>query len=98
MIKFSDYKFIPCPYDDGRGDGDLLVPLEVFGTHPESIEVVCSEDRVVTFKLSGQTYYKDSVAGTREFVGWSYWEDGPDVPAVNLMVLSPDFNLENYNG
>ena len=97
MIKFSDYKFIPCPYDDGRGDGDLLVPLEVFGTHPESIEVV-HDDRVGTFKLSGQTYHKDSVAGTREFVGWSYWEDGPDVPAVNLMVLSPDFNLENYNG
>lgn len=99
-IQFSDYTFVP--YDSGES-GTVLVPAAAFDGKPAaSIPVVDLAGRSVVYEGCGPTFYVDSAAGTKEFVGWSYWEsestEDLDAPCVQLMVLSDDFKEEDYRG
>jgi hypothetical protein len=107
-IRFSDFTFVPDVSSSAatsRGDGAVLVPISAFGcvVPPSVISVVDLQDRSVVFDGGGQVYFTDSGAGTKDFVGWSYWEsDATDAsgatPCVNLLVLSPDYDEANYPG
>jgi len=100
-IQFSDHTFVSD--GDVDGDGTVLIPLESLGYDSAGLRkfaVVDRSGRSAVFEGGSCTYYSDSVAGTKEFVGWSYWEsestEDPDGPCVHLMVLSPGFNEADY--
>ena len=100
-IQFSDYNFVPDNHADGAGT--VLVPLESVGYDAagrHAFRVVDLSGRSVVYEGGGCTYYSDSDAGTKEFVGWSYWEsessEDLDAPCVQLFVLSPGFDEANY--
>ena len=106
-IRFSDFTFVPDVSSSAatsRGDGAVLVPISAFGcvVPPSVISVVDLQDRSVVFDGGGQVYFTDSGAGTKDFVGWSYWEEDAsfdsrsDAPCINLVVLSPDYDAVNY--
>jgi len=99
MLSFSDFTFV----SDDHGGGTVLVPLESIGydlAGRPQFPVVDRSGRSVVYEGGGCTYYSDSEAGTKEFVGWSYWEhestEDVDAPAVHLMVLSPTFDESDY--
>jgi len=101
-IQFSEYQFVS---DSSGRDGDLLVPLSVFGdvdSPPAAVDVAFPDGRVAVFEGGSPVFFVDSAAGTEEFVGWSYWECDesfdslPDPRYVNLRVLSPDYDLSGY--
>jgi len=105
QMDFADYRYI----DDGHGGGTVLVPfvaLDVafgaFGAAPSRLEVLDHDAREVDFVGGGPTYFADSEAGTKEFAGWSYWEDeateDPGAPCVQLFILAPDFPESSYPG
>ena len=102
MLNFLDYNFV----SHGRldGSGTVLVPLESIGydaAGSRQFSVVDRSGRSVIYEGGGCTYYSDSDAGTKEFVGWSYFEsestEDPDDPCVQLMVLSPGFDEADYH-
>ena len=102
-IQFSDFTFAPDGHTDGNGT--VLIPLEALGYDSagrRQLSVVDLSGRSVVYDGCGCTYFTDSDAGTEEFVGWSYWEsestEDLDGPCVQLMVLSPDFNMSSYPG
>ena len=105
-IQFSDYPFVPCESAVGgpRGDGSVLVPLSavsVGDAPPSVVSVVDHDGRSVTYEGGGRVYFTDSDAGTRDFVGWSYWEEDATcvpcvTPVVNFLVLSPDYDAGNF--
>ena len=106
-LNFSDFSFVPdttSPEAVTRGDGDVLVNFEcLYGADaPATFDVVDLRGREVVFERCGQVYFTDSAAGTREFVGYSYWEVeatvSPDTPCVNLVVLSATYDINEYPG
>ena len=101
MLQLSDYTFIPDGHTDGNGT--VLVPLESLGYDSAGLRqfsVLDLSGRSVVYDGGGRTYFSDSDAGTKEFVGWSYFEsestEDLDGPCVQLMVLSPDFDEADY--
>ena len=105
-IRFSDFTFVPCASGGAKGDGAVLVPLSSVApgdAPPSTIAVVDCGGRSVAYDGGGRVSFVDSDAGTKDFVGWSYWEsDATDVPGttpcVNLLVLSPDYDEADYPG
>lgn len=104
MLNFSDFTFRPS--DSASGGGTVLVPLSSLpGRHraapPDELPVYDLSGRSVTYELSGPSFYADSEAGTRQFIGWSFWEsestEDLDSPIVHLMVLSPSFDEADYH-
>ena len=104
MLSFSDFTFRPS--DPPSGGGTVLVPLSRLpGRHraapPDELPVYDLSGRSVIYELSGPTFYADSNAGTRQFVGWSFWEsestEDIDTPIVHLMVLAPSFDEADYH-
>ena len=104
MLNFSDFTFRSA--DDAAGGGTVLVPLSRLpGRHraapPDELQVYDLSGRSVVYELSGPSFYADSKAGTRQFIGWSFWEsestEDLDAPIVHLMVLSPSFNESDYH-
>ena len=104
MLNFSDFTFRSA--DSPTGGGTVLVPLASLpGRHravpPDELLVHDLSGRSVVYEHSGPSFYVDSEAGTRQFIGWSYWEsestEDVDAPIVHLMVLSPSFNEEDYH-
>ena len=102
-IQFSDFTFVPDDHTDGNGT--VLVPLVSVGYDLAGlgrVSVVDSSGRSVVYDGCGRTYFTDSAAGTEEFVGWSYFEEEAtedlDGPCVQLMVLSPDYDVADYPG
>ena len=103
-MDFADYRFI----EDGHGGGTVLVPLASLpgGRHRANphgeLLVQDLSGREVVYECTGPTYFADSEAGTKEFVGWSYWEsestEDPDAPCVQLFILAPDFPESSYPG
>lgn len=104
-MDFADYRFIA----DEFGGGTVLVPFRAidvaygaFGAAPNRVGVLDLEAREVDFVGGGPTYFADSEAGTKEFAGWSYWEDEAteDVgaPCIQLFILAPDFPESSYPG
>ncbi len=103
LVDFSDFTFVSA--DDAAGGGTVLVPLASLpGRHravpPDELSVCDLSGRSVVYEHSGPSFYADSEAGTRQFIGWSYWEsestEDIDAPIVHLMVLSPSFNEADY--
>ena len=101
FVAYSDCTFHPdesSPAAVTRGDGDLLVDASELGVAPGYVppEVVALERApgvVRRFERYGREYLVDSKAGTRVFVGWSYWEeDATDVPGVTPCV---NFKVRN---
>jgi len=108
-LNLSDYRFLPDRSLDGsinpRGDGTVLVNLDEAGydlAGCRSISVVDRSGRSVLYSGGGCTYFTDSEAGTKDFAGWSYFEDDDtedlDGPCVQLFVLSPGYNESDYLG
>ena len=104
-IQFSDYTFRADESPLGDGGGTVLVPLPALGydcAGLSNLSVVDYTGRAVFYEGGGRTYYADSEAGTREFIGWSYWEseasEDLDRPTIHLVVLSPDFDEADYRG
>ena len=104
-MDFADYRYI----EDGHGGGTVLVPFVAvdvafgaFGAAPSRLEVLDHDAREVDFVGGGPTYFADSEAGTKEFAGWSYWEDEAtedlEAPCVQLFILAPDFPESSYPG
>ena len=108
-LNLSEFRFLPdrngleqeCP----RGDGGVVVPFEAvpfgaFGRPPKRISVVDLLGRSVVYEGGGPTYFADSAAGTKEFAGWSYFEEEAtedlDGPCVQLFILHPEYPLEAY--
>lgn len=109
VLNLSDFRFLPdCNgfgQPDPRGDGGVVVPFEAvpfgpFGAAPDAISVVDRRGRSVIYEGGGPTYFRDSVAGTEEFAGWSYFEEEAtedlDGPCVQLFVLHPDYPEASY--
>ena len=102
MLNFSDLTFV----SDDHGGGTVLVPLSYLsGRHravpPDPLQVRDLSGRSVVYELSGPSFYADSKAGTRQFIGWSFWEsestEDMDAPIVHLMVLAPSFDEADYH-
>ena len=77
MLNFSDFTFRSA--DSPTGGGTVLVPLaSLSGRHravpPDELLVHDLSGRSVVYEHSGPSFYADSEAGTRQFIGWSYWE------------------------
>lgn len=103
MLNFSDFTYVSA--DAPSGGGTVLVPLASLpGRHraapPDELPVYDLVGRSVVYEHSGPSFYVDSEAGTRQFIGWSYWEsestEDLDAPIVHLMVLAPGFNEADY--
>ncbi len=104
MLNFSDFTYVSA--DAPSGGGTVLVPLASLpGRHravpPDELLVHDLSGRSVVYEHSGPSFYADSEAGTRQFIGWSYWEsestEDLDAPIVHLMVLSPGFDEADYH-
>ena len=104
MLDFSDFTYVSA--DTPSGGGTVLVPLASLpgrhrATPPNELAVYDLSGRSVVYAHSGPTFYADSEAGTRQFVGWSYWEsestEDLDAPIVHLMVLAPGFGEADYH-
>ena len=108
-LNFSEYRFLQdrngWGRPDSRGDGCVVVPFEAvpfgsFGQPPGRIVVVDFRGREVVYTGGGETYYVDSKAGTKEFAGWSYFEEEAsedlDGPCVQLFILHPEYPEESY--
>ena len=109
MLNLSEYRFLPDRSLDGsinpRGDGTVLVDLADAGydlAGRRSISVVDRSGRSVVYSGGGPTYFADSESGTKDFAGWSYFEEEAtedlDGPCVNLFFLSPGFDASDYPG
>jgi len=109
VLNLSDFRFLPdrngWGRPDGRGDGGVVVPFDAvpfgaFGAAPRAISVVDRRGRAVVYTGGGPTYFADSEAGTKDFAGWSYFEDDDtedlDGPCVQLFVLHPDYPEADY--
>ena len=103
MLNFSDFTYVSA--DAPSGGGTVLVPLASLpGRHraapPDELPVYDLVGRSVVYEHSGPSFYVDSEAGTRQFIGWSYWEsestEDLDAPIVHLMVLAPGFDEADY--
>ena len=88
VLDFKDYPFVSDStrlggsYNDA--DGEVTVSISVFGGKvPKAIDVIDHTGREVEYK-----FYAVAVDGNDQLIGWSYFEDAVDVPAVNL-VLAP---------
>ena len=107
-IDISDFTFVPDDNSAANPDGHhgtALVPLADVGYDLAGLSRVSVVDRLgrsVVFEGGGRTYFSDSAAGTQEFVGWSYFEsedtEGPFTPCVNLLILSPGYDVADYPG
>lgn len=106
-MDFSDYRFLPC--DASVGDGTVLAPFEAleapvgaFGRAPSRLRVRDLAGRDVVYDGGGPTYFVDSEAGTKEFAGWSYFEEDAtedrDGPCIQLFVLAPGFPESSFPG
>ena len=104
MLDFSDFTYVSA--DAPSGGGTVLVPLASLpGRHraapPDELPVYDLVGRSVVYEHSGPSFYVDSEAGTRRFIGWSYWEsestEDLDAPIVHLMVLAPGFDEADYH-
>ena len=108
VLNLSDFRFVPDATSEeatARGDGAVLVSLESVGydlAGLSRLSVVDRDGRSVSYDGGGRTYFTDSAAGTEEFVGWSYFEEEDsedlDGPCVNLIVLSPGYDVADYPG
>ena len=109
VLNLSAFRFLPDQSLDGyinpRGDGTVLVALADVGydlAGLRSISVVDRSGRSVVYSGGGPTYFADSEAGTKDFVGWSYFEDDAtedvDGPCVQRFVLSPGYDEADYPG
>ena len=109
ILNLSDFRFLPDRSADGtvnpRGDGTVLVELADAGydlAGRQAIPVVDRSGRLVVYDGGSPTYFTDSVAGTEEFAGWSYFEEEAtedlDGPCVQLFILSPGYDIDDYPG
>ena len=105
-LNLADFTFVP---DDSsqealdRGDGDVLIPFTVLPDPPETLEVVDRQGRSVVFERTSQVFFTNSEAGTRQVVGYSYWEsEATEVPCVtpylNVLVLDATYDAADYPG
>ena len=89
-LDFKDYPFVPDSVRFGCGysetDGSVEVPTSAFGGEiPRTVDVIDHTGREVEYK-----FYATVVNGNDELIGWSYFEDAVDVPAVNLILVPED--------
>ena len=96
--------------DAGTDDGVVVVPFykvpfsdrppSLSGGMASSIAVIDRSGRAVVYDGGVPTYFTDSAAGTRDFAGWSYFEEEAsedlDGPCVQLFVLHPDYSEAAY--
>ena len=78
-----------------RGEWDAANP-------PNALRVYDREGRDVVYDGGSPMYYAASGnLDDTQFVGWSYWESDDtvddDAECINLIVLQPDFNEEDYH-
>ena len=95
--------------DAGTDDGVVVVPFYKvpfvdrglgLARPASSIAVIDRSGRAVVYDGGNPTYFTDSAAGTKDFAGWSYFEEEAsedlDGPCVQLFVLHPDYSEAAY--
>ena len=97
-MNLCDFKFVSHP----AGGGTVLVPSGFWrgewdaANPPNALRVYDREGRDVVYY-----YDSDGDPDDTQFVGWSYWESDDTVDdwhePVNLLVLQPDFDEEDYH-